>query len=148
MIDFTLSNSFAEISRRISAVCCLTKLRTVFFHVLLFMVQCTIFRSFTIFQSGSLLYTYSIVPIYLPFPEVHTPFAYIRDFPRDYLAHIYKSIVLILTETNAIKCLSHPVFMTRTVNAFTHIPDIPTQFFPICRLFFVTINHYLFLSIT
>ena len=135
---------FAEISRKISAVRWFNKTE-----------DCIFPRSFiygpmynlSIFQSRSLLYTYSIVPIYLLFPEVHTPFAYIRDFPRAYLAH-YKSIVLILTETNAIKCLSHPVFMARTVNAFTHVPDIPTRFFPICRLFFVTINHYLSLSIT
>ena len=118
-----------------------TKLRTVFFHVLLFTVQCTIFRSFN-------LAVCSTLTVFICSFRKYTPLLRISgDFLRAYLAH-YKSIVLILRETNAIKCLSHPVFITRTVNAFTHVPDIPTRFFPICRLFFVTINHYLSLSIT
>ena len=96
-----------------------TKLRTVSFHVLLFTIQCIIFQSFTIFQSRDLIYAYIIV-IYLPFPEVHTPFAYIRDFPRALFCTLEVHCT-ILTKTNAIKCLSHPVFMTRTVNVFTHV---------------------------
>ena len=71
------------------------------------------------------------------------PFACIWDFLRAYR-------VLIFTETNAITYLSHPAFMTRNINAFTHVLDIPTRLFPICWLFLVTINdnHYLFLSVT
>ena len=53
-----------------------TKLRTVSFHALLFygpMYILSIFHHLSIPVSSTL----SIVPIYLPFPEVHTPFAYI-----------------------------------------------------------------------
>ena len=77
------------------------------------------------------------------------PIACIGDFLRAYFVH-YKSIVLIFTETNAIKCLSHPAFMTRIIKVFTHVPAIPARLFSICRLFLVAINnnHNLFWSVT
>ena len=124
-----------------------TKLRTVAFHVLLFTIHCTIFQSFTIFQSRELIFTYNIVPIYLPFAEVHTPFAYIRDFPRALFCTLQVHCT-ILTKTNAIKCLSLPVFMTRTVSAFTHVtgyshPILPNLPFIPCynQSLFISIYH-------
>ena len=108
-----------------------TKLRTVSFHFPLFddpMYNLSIFYHLAILQSISqsfhnlllftisskIYYIYRIGSIYRPFSEVHTP--------------------LRVSETNAIKCLSHPIFMTRII----------------CRLFLVAINnnHYLFWSVT
>ena len=89
------------------------------------------------------------------------PFACIWDFLRAYLMHYMqvhctymhqctylRLIFKYLFETNAI--WSHAPFMARTINAFTHVPDIPARLFPIYRLFLVTINgnHYLFSSVT
>ena len=124
-----------------------TKLRTVSFHVPLFydpIYNLSIFYHLSILQSISQsfhnlllftispnpLYIYRIVSIYLPFSEVHTP--------------------LRVSETNAIKCLSHPVFMTRVIKVFTHVPAIPARFYSICRLFLVAINnnHYIFWPVT
>ena len=94
-------------------------------------------------SSQSITFTILFLFIY-PFRK-YTPLASIGA----YLVH-HKSIVLIFIETNAIKYLLHPAFMTRNINAFTHVLDIPARLFPICRLFPVTINdnHYLFLSVT
>ena len=101
-----------------------SKLRTVSFHVPLFydpMYNLSIFYHLPILQSISqsfhnlLLFTISSNHLlhlqncfYLPtlFGSTH-PIACVWDFLRAYLVH-YKSIVLIFTETNAIKCLSHP----------------------------------------
>ena len=147
---------FAEISRKFSAVC--------WFNIT---EDCILPRSFILrfkVQSFNILPSFNLAIVsqsihhllhlqncsYLStlFASTH-PFACIWDFLRAYRVH-YKSIVLIFTETNAIKYLSHRTFMTRNINAFTHVLDIPARLFPICRLFLVTINdnHYLFLSVT
>ena len=125
-----------------------TKLRTVSSHVPLFydpMYDLSIFYHLSILQSISQSF-HNLLPFaissnrhplhlqnrfYLsPFSEVHTP--------------------LRVSETNAIKCLSHPVFMTRIIKVFTHVPAIPARFFSICRLFLVAINNnnYLFWPVT
>ena len=51
------------------------------------MVQCTIF------QSRNLLYTYSIVPIYLSFPEVHTPLG-ISEISSELILYITSPLYL------------------------------------------------------
>ena len=68
-------------------------MRTVSFHVLLFygpMYILSIFHHLSIPVSSTL----SIVPIYLPFPEVHTPFAYIWDVLRAYLVQYTSPLYL------------------------------------------------------
>ena len=144
--------TFAEISRKFSAVRWLNKTEDCIFPRSFIlrsnMYNLSIFHHLSISQSLSQsFYTYRIVPIYLPFPEVHAPLR-VSEISSELILH-HKSIVLIFTETNAIKCLSHAAFMART-NAFIHVPDISARLFPICRLFLVTINdsHYLFLSVT
>ena len=63
-----------------------------------------------------------IVPIYLLLPEVHTPFAYIRDFQRALFCTLQVHCS-ILAQTNAIKYLSHPVFITSRI-----LPPDSSQF--------------------
>ena len=129
-----------------------TKLRTVSFHVLLFYdpmynrskfchLSISQFLSQSLHNLLHLQYCSYLSTLF----RKYTPLASIGA----YLVH-HKSIVLIFIETNAIKYLLHPAFMTRNINAFTHVLDIPARLFPICRLFPVTINdnHYLFLSVT
>ena len=147
-----MQHIFAEISRKFSVVCLFNKTEDCIFprsFILRSNVQSfNISPSFNLAISQPNLHLQNRSYLSTLFGSTH-PFTCIWVFLRAYRVH-YKSIVLIFTETNAIKYLSHPTFMTRNINAFTHVLDIPARLFPICRLFLVTINdnHYLFLSVT
>ena len=95
-----------------------TKLRTVSFHVY-FTIQCTIFQYFAIFESRNLsrnLFTiyhiYNIVPIYLPFSDLHTPCVYLR-FSSELILYIKSPLYLFsssLMQLNICHTLHSPTY--------------------------------------
>ena len=119
--------SFGEISRKFSAVRWFKKPEDCIFprsFILRSNLQSfNISPSFNLAISQSNLHLQNCSYLSTPFGSTH-PFACIWDFLRAYLVH-YMSIVLIFTETNAIKYLSHPAFMTRNIKAFTHVLTLP-----------------------
>ena len=129
---YRVCNCFAEISKKISAARWFNKTEDCIFPRSFIYDHCTIFQTFTIFQSRDLIYVYNIVLIYLSFPEVHTPFAYIRDFPR--------ALFCILQVHCTIRLMPHPVFMTRTVNVFTHVTGY-SLLQPITIYFYLSPNY-------
>ena len=136
---------FAEISKKISAVRWFNKTEDCIFPRSFIydpLYNLSIFHNLSISRSDLRLQYCSYLSI---FSGSTHPFCVYPRFPKGFTLYITSPLYY---KTNAIKCLSHPVFMTRTVNVFTHVTGYSHPILSICRLFLVTINHYLFLSIT
>ena len=161
-VIFLWPESFAEISRKFSAVRWFNKTEDCIFPRS-FILRSNV-PSFNILPSFNLAVFSQSIAIHnlfkttITFTELflfiypfrkYTPHCVYLRFPQS-LSCTLQVHCTYFTETNAIKCLSHPAFMTRIIKVFTHVPAIPAQIFSICRLFLVAINnnHYLFWSIT
>ena len=128
-----MQNIFAEISRKFSVVRWFNKTEDCIFpssFILRSNVQSfNILPSFNLAVSLHLQYCSYLSTLSSLSGSTH-PFCVYLRFPAAYLVH-YKPIVLIFSETNAIKRLSHLVFMTRTVNPprtrYSHptLPNLP-----------------------